>query len=101
MKEEEEEYVTGEVDVVMKEGDCEAPEMTYLTFGTALPNNQAITVRRALQDVVLYLQMHGLPVYRFHADGRVLQPPFQVVAKGPRSLWDLVGARNPPKQWAC
>eukprot|EP00439_Symbiodinium_sp_Y106_P028648 s3111_g3.t1 len=50
-KEEEEEYVTGEVDVVMKEGDCEAPEMTYLTFGTALPNNQAITVRRALQDV--------------------------------------------------
>ena len=65
---EEEEYVTGEVDVVMKEGDCEAPEMTYLTFGTALPNNQAITVRRALQDVVLYLQMHGLPVYRFHAD---------------------------------
>ena len=65
---EEEEYVTGEVDVVMKEGDCEAPELTYLAFGTALPNNQAITVRRALQDVVLYLQMHGLPVYRFHAD---------------------------------
>ena len=33
-----------------------------------IPNNQAATVRRALQDAVLYLQMHGLPVYRFHSD---------------------------------
>ena len=56
-------------DVVMKEGDREPPEMTYLVFGTALPNNQSTTtVKKALQDVVLYLQTHGLPVYRFHSD---------------------------------
>ena len=54
--------------VLMRQGDCDPPEMTYLVFGTALPNNQSATVKRALQDVVLYLQMHGLPVYRFHSD---------------------------------
>ena len=48
--------------------DCEPPEMTYLVFDVAHPNNQSSTVKNALQDVVLYLQMHGLPVYRFHAD---------------------------------
>ena len=42
--------------------------MTYLVFDVAHPNNQSSTVKNALQDVVLYLQMHGLPVYRFHAD---------------------------------
>eukprot|EP00439_Symbiodinium_sp_Y106_P026580 s3624_g3.t1 len=58
----------GVTNATMMGGDCEPPEMTYLVFGAALPNNQAATVRRALQDVVLYLQMHGLPVYRFHSD---------------------------------
>eukprot|EP00439_Symbiodinium_sp_Y106_P042989 s910_g5.t1 len=48
--------------------DCEVPEMTFLTFGVALPNNQSSTVKKGLQDIVLYLQAHGLPVYRFHAD---------------------------------
>ena len=57
-----------EIDMVMRGGDCEPPEMTYLMFGTALANNQSSTVREALQNVVLYLQMHGLPVYRFHSD---------------------------------
>ncbi|CAE7530861.1 ycf43, partial [Symbiodinium microadriaticum] len=55
-------------DTVMLHGDCDPPSMTYLTFAVALPNNQAGTVRRALQDILLYLQHHGLPVYRFHAD---------------------------------
>ena len=55
-------------DVVMYQGDCEPPDMTYLTFATALPNNRSGTVRQAVQDVVLYLQMHGMPVYRFHSD---------------------------------
>ncbi|OLQ05641.1 Retrovirus-related Pol polyprotein from transposon TNT 1-94 [Symbiodinium microadriaticum] len=55
-------------DITMLEGDCVRPEFTYLTFAAALPNNQSSTVKRAIQDVVLYLQMHGLPVYRFHAD---------------------------------
>ncbi|CAE7229830.1 RE1, partial [Symbiodinium sp. CCMP2456] len=34
---------------VMAEGDCEAPEMTYLMFATGLPNNQAMTVKRGIQ----------------------------------------------------
>ena len=56
------------VDKVMQSGDCAAPEMTYLTFAVGLPNNQSATIKHALQDVVLYLDSHGLPVYRFHAD---------------------------------
>ena len=52
----------------MQHGDCVAPELTYLIFATALPNNQSKTVCAALQDILLYLQGHGLPVYRFHAD---------------------------------
>ena len=55
-------------DITMQEGDCIPPECTYLTFATALPNNQSRTIRSGLQDIILYLQMHGLPVYRFHAD---------------------------------
>ena len=38
-------------DVVMQKGDCEPPDMTYLTFATALPNNRSGTVRQAVQDV--------------------------------------------------
>ncbi|CAE7233290.1 RE1 [Symbiodinium sp. CCMP2592] len=52
----------------LQQGDTMAPEMTYLTFAMGLPNNQSSTVKRGLQDVVLYLQMHGFPVYRFHSD---------------------------------
>ncbi|CAE7831413.1 RE1 [Symbiodinium sp. CCMP2592] len=58
----------GGQDTVMVGGECHPPEMTFLTFAVALPNNQSNSVRRALQDIVLYLQMHGLPVYRFHGD---------------------------------
>ncbi|CAE7227151.1 unnamed protein product, partial [Symbiodinium sp. CCMP2456] len=58
----------GPMDRVMLEGDCIPPDCTYLTFSIGLPNNQSGTVKRALQDVVLYLQSHGFPVYRFHAD---------------------------------
>ena len=55
-------------DVVMSNGDCVAPELTFLSFGVGLLNNQSATVRKALQDIVLYLRMHGFPIYRFHAD---------------------------------
>ncbi|CAE7690738.1 TY5A [Symbiodinium sp. KB8] len=55
-------------DVTMQQGDCISPEMTYLIFAAPLPNNQSATVKRAVQDVALYLQMHGFPIYRFHAD---------------------------------
>ena len=63
-----EEQPTSRVDTVMQGGDCTPPEMTYLTFAVGLPNNQSATIKYALQDVVLYLNYHGLPVYRFHAD---------------------------------
>eukprot|EP00439_Symbiodinium_sp_Y106_P020681 s9476_g2.t1 len=53
---------------VMIDGDCQPPEMTCLMFSVGLTNNQAVTVKRGLQDVVLYLQLHGFPVFRFHAD---------------------------------
>ncbi|OLQ15713.1 putative transposon protein [Symbiodinium microadriaticum] len=55
-------------DVLMQEGDCDPPPMSFLTFAAALPNNRSSTVRQALQDVMMYLQMHGMPVYRFHSD---------------------------------
>ena len=74
--------------------DCKPPEMTYLIFGVGLPNNQASTVKKALQDTVMYLQMHGLPVYRFHS-GRVLQPPVSQLASRSWCFWYLVGARAP------
>ncbi|CAE7251289.1 TY5A, partial [Symbiodinium sp. CCMP2456] len=35
-----EEELEASRDAVMKDGDCEAPEMTHLVFATALPNNQ-------------------------------------------------------------
>ncbi|OLQ12494.1 putative transposon protein [Symbiodinium microadriaticum] len=55
-------------DVLMQEGDCNPPDMSFLTFAVALPNNRSNTVKQALQDIVMYLQMHGMPVYRFHSD---------------------------------
>ncbi|CAE7537201.1 GIP [Symbiodinium sp. KB8] len=54
--------------VLMQEGDCDPPDMSFLTFAVALPNNRSNTVKQALQDIVMYLQMHGMPVYRFHSD---------------------------------
>ena len=48
--------------------DCEAPKGTHLLFARALPNNGTTAVKSALQDVVLYLEAHGLPVYRLHSD---------------------------------
>ncbi|CAE7767389.1 ycf43, partial [Symbiodinium sp. CCMP2456] len=68
----EEEHAQGEPastpDVVMQGGDCKPPEMTFLTFAIALSNNQSGTVKRGIQDMVLYLQSHVFPIYRFHAD---------------------------------
>ncbi|CAE7035334.1 unnamed protein product [Symbiodinium sp. CCMP2592] len=48
--------------------DCEAPESTVLMFARALKSNAGVDVKAAIQDIVLYLDSHGLPVYRFHAD---------------------------------
>ncbi|CAE7228272.1 unnamed protein product, partial [Symbiodinium sp. CCMP2456] len=48
--------------------DCVAPASTYLLFAKALPSNGSTVVKAAMQDVILYLQAHGLPIYRLHAD---------------------------------
>ena len=48
--------------------DCEAPESTYLLFARPLAANGSGLVKSAIQDVVLYLQARGLPVYRLHSD---------------------------------
>ena len=48
--------------------DCEAPESTYLLFARPLVANGSGLVKAAIQDVVLYLQARGLPVYRLHSD---------------------------------
>ncbi|CAE7228157.1 unnamed protein product, partial [Symbiodinium sp. CCMP2456] len=48
--------------------DCVAPASTYLLFAKALPSNGSAVVKAAMQDVILYLQAHGLPIYRLHAD---------------------------------
>ncbi|CAE7616380.1 TY5A [Symbiodinium sp. CCMP2592] len=56
------------IDMVMSGGVCKPPEMTYLTFGVGLVNNQAKTIKTAVQDIVLYLEMHGFQIYRFHSD---------------------------------
>ena len=62
------EALAGSQDQVMANGDCKPPELTFLIFAVGLENNQSATVRRALQDIVLYLQMHSFPIYRFHSD---------------------------------
>ncbi|CAE7843057.1 unnamed protein product, partial [Symbiodinium sp. KB8] len=58
----------GSQDQVMANGDCKPPELTFLIFAVGVENNQSSTVKRALQDIVLYLEMHSFPIYRFHSD---------------------------------
>ncbi|CAE7325391.1 unnamed protein product [Symbiodinium sp. KB8] len=48
--------------------DCEAPESTFLLFARPIPTNTTNYVKAVLQDIVLYLNAHGLPIYRLHSD---------------------------------
>ena len=48
--------------------DCEAPESTFLLFARPIPANTTNYVKAVLQDIVLYLNAHGLPIYRLHSD---------------------------------
>ncbi|CAE7863092.1 unnamed protein product [Symbiodinium microadriaticum] len=48
--------------------ESEAPKMTSLLFARGMKNNLASTVKAVIQDIFLYLEAHGLPVYRLHAD---------------------------------
>ena len=57
---------TGKGQVVV--GDCEPPESVVLLFAKGLKDNSAMSVKAALQDIVLYLESFGLPVCRLHAD---------------------------------
>ena len=79
---------------VMVQGDCEAPEMSYLVFSTALPDNKNATIRAALQDVVLYIASLGMPVMRFHADrGEFFSTHFRAWLRnqGIRATWSEPG----------
>ena len=48
--------------------DCEPPESTFLLFARPIPTNTTNYVKAVLQDIVLYLNAHGLPIYRLHSD---------------------------------
>ena len=48
--------------------DCEPPESTFLLFARPIPTNTTTYVKAVLQDIVLYLNAHGLPIYRLHSD---------------------------------
>ena len=68
--------------------------MTHLAFGVGLPNNQAATVKAAIQDITLYLQSHGFPIYRFHADkGECFNHHFRgwLRDQGIRATWSEPG----------
>ena len=85
---EEEEATKGHA--AMRNGDCRPPEMTSLTFAVGVPNNKANTIKGALQDVILYLGAHGLPVLRFHSDrGEYYSASFKAWLReqGIRSTW--------------
>ena len=41
--------------------DCVAPQSTYLTFARGLNDNKAAAVKAVIQDIILYLEAHGLP----------------------------------------
>ena len=74
--------------------DCEPPQSTYLLFARALPTNGTSSVKKTLQDLVLYLEAHGLPVYRLHGDkGETFNHSIRNWARerGIRSTWSEPG----------
>ncbi|CAE7944022.1 GIP [Symbiodinium sp. KB8] len=98
-EQEEDEDITQKVvtDQVMQDGDCVPPDMTFLTFAVGLPNNQSGTIKQALQDVVLYLEGHGFPIYRFHADkGEFFNHQFRtwLRERGILGTWSEPGVRQ-------
>ena len=94
-----EEAPTGTADVTMMEGDCVHPELTYLVFAAALPNNQSSTVKRAVQDVIFVLA--NAWVARLQVPRRpwgVLQPPIQKLAEGAGRVRYMVRAKCTTKK---
>ena len=49
-------------------GDCEPLKQLSCCLQGLSRTNSAMSVKRALQDIVLYLESFGLPVYRLHSD---------------------------------
>ncbi|CAE7622475.1 unnamed protein product [Symbiodinium sp. CCMP2592] len=48
--------------------DCGEPLTTSLLFARGVKDNLSSTIKAVIQDIILYLEAHGLPVYRLHAD---------------------------------
>ena len=67
---EEEADLGGEEEKAPKEerSDLSPPKMARMIFSIPLPDAKSATVKEALQDVLLYLRAHNVPVLRFHSD---------------------------------
>ena len=64
------EGLEGEEETVPKceRSDLLPPKMARMIFSIPLPDAKSATVKEALQDVLLYLRAHNVPVLRFHSD---------------------------------
>ena len=62
--------VGGEAEQVSKEErtDLSPPKMARMLFSIPIPDAKSATIKEALQDVLLYLRTHNVPVLRFHSD---------------------------------
>ena len=48
--------------------DLSPPKITRMLFSIPIPDAKSATIKEALQDVLLYLRTHNVPVLRFHSD---------------------------------
>ena len=48
--------------------DLSPPKMARMLFSIPIPDAKSATIKEALQDVLLYLRTHNVPVLRFHSD---------------------------------
>ena len=48
--------------------DLSPPRMARMLFSIPIPDAKSATIKEALQDVLLYLRTHNVPVLRFHSD---------------------------------
>ena len=48
--------------------DLSPPKMARMLFSIPIPDAKSATIKEALQDVLMYLRVHNVPVLRFHSD---------------------------------
>ena len=48
--------------------DLSPPKLARMLFSIPIPDAKSATIKEALQDVLLYLRTHNVPVLRFHSD---------------------------------